>query len=77
VTVQHWVDLAALGKVLGVSLVCGAGLVGVYSLGLVGIAAYEGSGAGGRRNRAGLALATACFLVVVAAVALGLWTILA
>lgn len=75
-TVQHWVDLAALGKVLGVSLVCGAGLVGVYSLGLVGIAAYEGPSAC-RRNRAGLALATACFLVVVAAVALGLWTIFA
>jgi hypothetical protein len=72
--VQDWVDLASLGRVLGISLLSGVGLVSLYALGLVGLSA---AGAGGGRRQAGRALAVACFLAVAGAVALGLWTIVA
>jgi hypothetical protein len=74
VTVDAWVDVAALGRVLGISLLCGVGLVALYALGLVGLSI---AGAGGGRKPAGLALAAACFLAVAGAVVLGLRTIVA
>jgi hypothetical protein len=74
VTVGAWVDVAALGRVLGISLLCGVGLVALYALGLVGLSI---AGVGGGRKPAGFALAAACFLAVTGAVALGLWTIVA
>ena len=69
-----WVDVGALARVLGTSLLCGVGLVALYALGLVGLST---AGAGGGRRQAGLALAAACFLAVAGAVVLGLRTIVA
>jgi hypothetical protein len=79
---DEWIDLAALGRVLLASLLGGAGLVAVFSLGLVGLSEHEGrlrsgSHAGGRGGSpVGLAVAGGCFVVVIAGVALGLWTML-
>jgi hypothetical protein len=78
--VHEWIDVAALLKVLAVGLAAGAGLVAVFSLGLVGLSARAGTlTAGGIRQgprAGGLLLAVACFLAVTAGIALGLWTIL-
>ncbi|NHC14842.1 hypothetical protein [Motilibacter deserti] len=78
---DEWIDLAALGRVLLASLVGGAGLVAVFSLGLVGLSEHEGrmrsgthAGRGG--SPLGLAVASGCFLCVAAGVAVGLWAML-
>jgi hypothetical protein len=72
------IDVDALWKVLLAGLVGGAGLVALYALGLVGMAAFT---AGDRvfrgRSLAGLALAVTCFAVVLAGVALALYVLLA
>jgi hypothetical protein len=75
--VDSYIDLSALGQVLLASLLIGAGLVAVFSVGLVGLSAYEGA-AGRRRTAAplGLAVAGVCFAVVLGGVGLGLWSIL-
>ncbi len=68
------------GKVLLYSLVLGAGLPVVYALGVRSLAlASSGSTAGarGERHPLGLALATVCFVVVLAGVAVGLLYIVA
>lgn len=80
---DKYIDLAALGKVLLASLIAGVGLVAVFGVGLVGLSRHEGAmqdgvHSGGRGGSpAGLALAGACLLVVVAGVALGLYSIIA
>ena len=80
---SDYVDLPALGQVLLASLLAGAGLVAVFSLGLVGLSRHVGqvgSPDGTPRRSgspAGLALAVACFAVVVGGVLLGLWTVVA
>jgi hypothetical protein len=69
-------------KVLLYSLVLGAGLPIVYAVGVRALAlgTPDGDGAigvAGRRHRVGGALATLCFLVVLAGVALGLTYVVA
>jgi hypothetical protein len=70
-------------KVLLYSLVLGAGLPVVYALGVRALAMGEVTTAdgapvpGSRRNPVGVALATICFVVAVAAVGVGLAYIVA
>ncbi|MEV0038639.1 hypothetical protein ACFRR7_36880 [Streptomyces sp. NPDC056909] len=66
------IDWAALGAVFGVSLVATVALVGLFTLGVVGLA---------KREPGSLALARtgayACFALCAGAVAYGIWLIVA
>ena len=68
-------------KVLLYSLLLGAGLPVVYALGVRSLGLASGSreveGGAGERHPLGVALATVCFVVVLAGVALGLLYIVA
>jgi hypothetical protein len=74
---DKYVDVGALLQVLVTSLLGGAGLVAVFSLGVVGTSMAEEAGetTGGRRF-AGLALASVSFLVVALGVVLGVYAML-
>jgi hypothetical protein len=67
------IDWAALGSVFGVSLVATVGLVGLFTLGVVGLA-KQGDGGAVTPVRAG---AYACFALCAAAVAYGIFLIVA
>jgi hypothetical protein len=75
------IDWTALGKVAGVSLAFGVGIVVVFSLGLLGLSAAEGRLTPGSANTrggsrtGGVAVAGACFLVCAAAVGYGIYLI--
>ena len=66
------IDWAALGQVFGVSLVATVGLVGVFTLGIVGNSARKEDGSTPALARTG---AYACYALCAAAVAYGIWTI--
>ncbi|MEV6674859.1 hypothetical protein [Streptomyces sp. NPDC051162] len=66
------IDWAALGQVFGVSLVVTVGLVGVFTLGIVGTSRSAGSAAPGVLARSG---AYACFALCAAAVGYGIFLI--
>ncbi|MEV5599294.1 hypothetical protein [Streptomyces sp. NPDC052496] len=75
------IDWAALGQVFGVTLVVTVGIVGLFTLGIVGTSRtprQEGApvtaGAPGGAARAG---AYACFALCAAAVAYGIYLIVA
>jgi hypothetical protein len=70
------IDWAALGSVFGVSLVATFALVGLFTLGVVGLTKQE-SAAGGGGGSAVLARtgAYACFALCAAAVAYGIYLI--
>ncbi|MEU6925767.1 hypothetical protein [Streptomyces sp. NPDC046631] len=74
------IDWAALGSVFGVSLVVTVALVGLFTLGIVGLskqpepAAQDGSGSSLLLARAG---AYVCFALCAAAVAYGIYLIVA
>lgn len=75
------IDWQALGTVLGVTLAVTIGLVGVFTLGIVGLAQRE-SGADGTAVSGGSAALTrtgayACFALCAAAVAYGIYLIVA
>jgi hypothetical protein len=65
------IDWAALLRTAVIGLVVGAGVVSVYSVGLVGVDRYTTLRTGLPRA-AGLALAVACFGVCVGAVVVGI-----
>ncbi|MET9484525.1 hypothetical protein [Streptomyces sp. NPDC006638] len=81
------IDWAALGSVFGVSLVSTIGLVGLFTLGIVALAKQEpaasesagGSAGGSPAGSAALARtgAYACFALCAAAVAYGIYLIVA
>ncbi|MFF3752324.1 hypothetical protein ACFYYH_17965 [Streptomyces sp. NPDC002018] len=74
------IDWAALGSVFGVSLVATVALVGLFTLGIVGLARRESAVAqGGGTGTAALARtgAYACFALCAAAVAYGIYLIVA
>jgi hypothetical protein len=79
-----YIDLAALGKVLLVSLVAGVGLVSLFGVGLVGLSEYRGRRESGPHSGGGsagggpawLVVAGVSFAVVVLGAALGVFTIL-
>ncbi|MGW3627246.1 hypothetical protein [Streptomyces sp. NPDC000880] len=70
------IDWAALGSVFGVSLVATVALVGLFTLGVVGLTKQESATAGGGGSavlaRTG---AYACFALCAAAVAYGIYLI--
>ncbi len=69
------IDWAALGSVFGVSLVATVALVGLFTLGVVGLSKQES--AAGQSGSAALARtgAYACFALCAAAVAYGIFLI--
>ncbi|MCX5080880.1 hypothetical protein ACFC18_18535 [Streptomyces sp. NPDC056121] len=71
------IDWAALGSVFGVSLVITVALVGLFTLGIVGLTKRDSAAA--RGNSAALAVsgAYACFALCAAAVGYGIFLIVA
>ncbi|MDX3517989.1 hypothetical protein [Streptomyces scabiei] len=71
------IDWAALGSVFGVSLVVTVALVGLFTLGIVGLSKREEASA--RGDSVGMATtgAYACFALCAAAVAYGISLIMA
>ncbi|MFI9624057.1 hypothetical protein [Streptomyces sp. NPDC052042] len=73
------IDWAALGSVFGVSLVVTVALVGLFTLGIIGLAkqpaAEGGSGGSGASRPLARAGAYACFALCAAAVAYGIYLI--
>lgn len=68
---SDYIDLAALGQVLVVSLLGGVGLVALYALGLRYLALGRDDG-----RRGAVPLAVLCFVVVVIGVLTGLLALL-
>ncbi|ETK35687.1 hypothetical protein [Microbispora sp. ATCC PTA-5024] len=73
---SQYIDVDALWKVLVAGLVAGAGLVAVYALGLVGLAAARTQD-GTAARPAGVVVAVVCFALVLAGALLGLYVMLA
>jgi hypothetical protein len=76
--ISTYINVGALGKILLIALVAGAGLTAVFAIGVEGLSrggygseAEEGHSAAAR-NPAGLVLAIACFLVVLAGIGYGI-----
>lgn len=69
-----WVDVPALTKVLLASLVLGAGIPALFALGVRALATGDG---GTRPSPGRVAAGVVCFGVVVAAVVLGVWRLVA
>ncbi|MGV9772899.1 hypothetical protein [Streptosporangium sp. NPDC003464] len=74
---NRYVELAAVWKVMVTGVGGGVGLVAIYALGLAELSAGLGRGGPGDRRPLPLLLAGVCFLIVVAGVGLGLYTLLA
>jgi hypothetical protein len=79
--VNSWIDLKAIGEILLVGLLAGAGLPAIFA---IGVRALGTPGKGHRTtsddelaggSRAGLAIAAFCFLVVLGAIAYGSYLI--
>ncbi|MGW7416542.1 hypothetical protein [Streptomyces sp. NPDC054863] len=71
------IDWAALGTVFGVSLVATVGLVGLFTLGIVGLSKQESAAASGGSAAMARTGAYACFALCAAAVAYGIFLIVA
>jgi hypothetical protein len=83
---NSWIDLGAVGRILVVGLLAGAGLPALFAVGLRALAAaddaaesgfVDGTGAtrtavSARRKPLGLVVAGLCFLVVLAAIGYGI-----
>ncbi|MFJ7127256.1 hypothetical protein [Streptomyces sp. NPDC098101] len=71
------IDWAALGSVFGVSLVATVALVGLFTLGIVGLTKQEEAAARGGSAALARTGAYACFGLCLAAVAYGIYLIVA
>ncbi|MEV0322178.1 hypothetical protein ACIBKX_00350 [Streptomyces sp. NPDC050658] len=75
------IDWAALGSVFGVSLGVTVALVGLFTLGIVGLSKHEaatsGAATSGGNTAAARAGAYVCFALCAAAVAYGIYLIVA
>ena len=71
------IDWAALGSVFGVSLVVTVALVGLFTLGIVGLGKQEEAAASGGSAVLARTGAYACFALCAAAVAYGIYLIVA
>ncbi|MET7441487.1 hypothetical protein ACWERY_12605 [Streptomyces sp. NPDC004082] len=71
------IDWAALGSVFGVSLVVTVALVGLFTLGIVGLTKRESAGAQGGSAALAVTTAYACFAACAAAVGYGIYLIVA
>ncbi|MFK0256920.1 hypothetical protein [Streptomyces sp. NPDC090445] len=69
------IDWAALGSVFGVSLSATVALVALFTLGLVGLSKHEAAVEQGGAATLARSGAYACFAVVAAAVAYGIYLI--
>ncbi|MFB7943062.1 hypothetical protein ACFWIN_13270 [Streptomyces sp. NPDC127049] len=69
------IDWAALGSVFGVSLVATVALVGLFTLGIVGLTKQEEAAARGGSAALARTGAYACFALCAAAVAYGIYLI--
>lgn len=80
---SSWINLSALWQIVVVGLLCGAGLPALFAIGVRAAATPRGGGAvrGDRQdslyggNPLGALVAAACFLVVLAAIAWGIYLI--
>ena len=78
-----WINLHALWRIAVVGLICGAGLPAVFAIGVRATATPARGSDGGRQSEsslyggspAGAALGALCFLVVLAAIAWGIYLI--
>ncbi|WP_353941774.1 hypothetical protein ABII15_09115 [Streptomyces sp. HUAS MG91] len=71
------IDWAALGSVFGVSLVVTVALVGLFTLGIVGLSKKESAAQRGGSGALVTSGAYACFAACAAAVAYGIFLIVA
>ncbi|MFG3005540.1 hypothetical protein [Streptomyces calvus] len=71
------IDWAALGSVFGVSLVVTVALVALFTLGINGLSRHERAAAEGRSAALAVTGAYACFAACAAAVAYGIYLIMA
>ncbi|MCX4833373.1 hypothetical protein OG785_27830 [Streptomyces sp. NBC_00006] len=71
------IDWAALGSVFGVSLVITVALVGLFTLGIVGLSKRESAARDGGSAAVATSGAYACFALCAAAVAYGIYLIVA
>jgi hypothetical protein len=71
------IDWAALGSVFGVSLVVTVALVGLFTLGIAGLSRQEKATAQGGSAALAVTGAYACFAACTAAVAYGIYLIVA
>ncbi|MER5440056.1 hypothetical protein [Streptomyces sp. NPDC002790] len=71
------IDWAALGSVFGVSLVVTVALVGLFTLGIVGLSKRESAARDGGSAAVATSGAYACFALCAAAVAYGIYLIVA
>ncbi|MFF6998708.1 hypothetical protein ACFY93_27595 [Streptomyces sp. NPDC008313] len=71
------IDWAALGSVFGVSLVVTVALVGFFTLGIIGLTKRESASEGGGGAALAVTGAYACFAACAAAVAYGIYLIVA
>ncbi|MFJ8940897.1 hypothetical protein ACIRL0_35175 [Streptomyces sp. NPDC102365] len=71
------IEWAALGSVFGVSLIATVGLVGLFTLGIVGLTKRESAAAEGGSAPLAVTGAYACFAACAAAVAYGIYLIVA
>lgn len=69
---NDYLDLDALWKVLAAAVIGGAGLVAIFSVGLVGLASARSSSGGGTGRPLGWVVAAVSFLTVAAGVVLGI-----
>ncbi|MER7108925.1 hypothetical protein [Streptomyces sp. NPDC000229] len=69
------IDWAALGSVFGVSLLATVALVGLFTLGIVGLSKQETASANGGSGALARTGAYACFALCAAAVAYGIFLI--
>jgi hypothetical protein len=72
--VSSYLDLGALRTVALVALIGGCGITALFAVAVRSLAAAE---QGGRGTAARRAVAAGCLTVVLAAVALGVWAVLA
>jgi hypothetical protein len=79
---NDWIDLHALGQILLLGLICGAGLPAVFAVGLKAL--HFGAPSTGsesdelvRGNAVGVGAAVVCFAVVLAAIGWGIYLIVA
>ena len=80
---MSWINLTALGKIVVFGLLAGAGLPAIFALGLLALSMKGGrvqtAGADSDQvvggNPAGIAAAAFCFLVVLAAIAWGIYEV--
>jgi hypothetical protein len=76
-----WINLSALGKIIGLGLLFGAVLPAVFAVGLRGLSvarpelATGGAAAASNAGAWGYVVAVVCFLVVLAAIGAGIFIV--